>query len=233
MESQETLDSLEFARCDDMLKPFYGKMKSGGYKVKIPGERRVSTVAEETSEVDSLVDAVVVVADIKTEDVEAEEVKDITEEEKARVQEITTQLENAVKQVENLTLEVSTMKQRLTEVESFVSNLKDESARIISQNAKPIEKARRFKNQDKIDAARKKAQEMIFAEKKKKEAKAFASRLTEPPVRMDQLTVPEVPSGNKCIAVNCNRRRRKECAWFCCKTCCNKANNSCSVHGLF
>ena len=30
--------------------------------MKIPGERRVSTVAEETSEVDSLVDAVVVAA---------------------------------------------------------------------------------------------------------------------------------------------------------------------------
>ena len=32
MESQETLDSLEFACCDDMLKPFYGKIRAVGIK---------------------------------------------------------------------------------------------------------------------------------------------------------------------------------------------------------
>ena len=46
MDSQDTIDELEFTRCDDMLKSFYRKTPSGGYKIKIP-KRRVSTIAEE------------------------------------------------------------------------------------------------------------------------------------------------------------------------------------------
>ena len=46
MDSQDTLDELEFTRCDDMLKSFYGKTPSGGYKIKIP-KHFISTIAEE------------------------------------------------------------------------------------------------------------------------------------------------------------------------------------------
>ena len=46
MDSQDTLDKFEFMRFDDMLKIFYGKTPSGGYKIKI-SKRRVSTIAEE------------------------------------------------------------------------------------------------------------------------------------------------------------------------------------------